>query len=145
VATKNDTFITSELKSTLEPGETIQYTGYVTKQPGLLWQFILAGGLLLFLMTKGYFVAVTDKRLIIMQTRLGMFGPKTVNKGIESIPLADIQKVKVGGLLNNRSLELDLGATKRTFRVAPWFKAVSGQKAFFEGFPKMINDRQLTA
>lgn len=34
VATKNDTLVETELKSTLEPGETIQYTGCVTKQHG---------------------------------------------------------------------------------------------------------------
>jgi len=145
VATKSDTFVEKELQGILEPGETVQYTGYLVKQPGLFWQFILAGGLLLFLMTKAYYVAVTNKRMVIIQTKLGLFGPGVVNKGVETISLADIKKIKVGGMLNNRSLDLDLGETKRTFRCAPWFKGISGQKAFFEGFPKMINERQITA
>ncbi len=143
MATKADTFIEAETKKLLRPGEKVLNTGFVLQAPGLLMQALLLGPLLSFIMTKFYYAALTDKRLILIRTSKGFFGPGTENKGVEEIPLSDVRRLSVGGLLNNRSLSFAMAdGTKRTLRIAPWSSYVSGQKAFFEEIPGRINPKQ---
>lgn len=143
---KFDEFIDSQLPSILQPGEQPLYRAYVTRAPGLLWQMILAGGLLVFLMTKAYFAVVTNRRLILIRTKLGFFGPKAMNQGIEELPLASIEKVTTSGLLNNRSITFHKTDGQRdTVRIAPWFKFVDDQARFLNEMPQRVTTKQLGA
>lgn len=141
---KFDGFIDSQLPTLLQPGEQPLYRAYVTRQPGLFWQLILGGGLFVFLMTKAYFAVVTNRRLILIRTKLGMFGPKAENLGIEEVPLASIEKVTTSGFLNNRSITFHkAGGQRDTIRIAPWFKFVDGQAAFLKEMPERVTTKQL--
>jgi hypothetical protein len=144
MATKYDDFINQQLPSILQPGEQPLYRAYVTRMPGLFWQIILGGGLFTFLMTKAYFGVVTNRRVVLIRTKLGMFGPGLANTGVEEIPIQQIEKVTTSGLLNNRSITFHkTGGEKDTIRIAPWFKFVEGQKAFLEEMPQRVSNRQL--
>jgi hypothetical protein len=146
MSTKADDFIQSQLPAILRPGEQVQFTASVLRAPSLLLQILLLGGLISFLLTKAYFAVATNQRVILIRTSMGLFGPGLANKGIEEIPLQSVTRLKLGGFLNNRSMTfVDASGKEDTIRIAPWSKAVSGQKAFFEGLPAAINNRQLTA
>lgn len=141
---KADDFIQSQLPAILQPGEQVVSTAVVVRAPGILLTALLLGGLIAFLMTKAYYAVQTDRRVILIRTSMGLFGPGYENKGIEEIPLQGLREIKIGGFLNNRSMTfVDASGNKNTVRIAPWSKTVAGQKAFFEGLPAMINNRQL--
>jgi hypothetical protein len=142
---KHDDFIDGELAGILEEGETVLHKAHIIKAPGILMQALLMGPLLSFLMTKAYFAAWTNKRLIIITTKKGFFGPKNLNLGVESIPAGDIQEVKTSGLLNNRSMTFIIDGKKRTWRIAPWYKGVTGQGDFFKQVPALASGKQLNA
>jgi hypothetical protein len=119
----------------------------ILRAPGILMQALLLGPLLAFILTKAYFAVVTSHgRLVLIRTSMGMFSWKRVNLGVEEIPLAQCQQVTTSGLLNNRSITFHFpNGHKQTFRIAPWSKMISGQKAFLDQVPNLINQRQLPA
>jgi hypothetical protein len=118
----------------------------MVRQPGLLWQILLVGGLLLFLMTKAYYAVFTDRRLILLRTKQGFFSPQMVNMGTEEYDVAQMTRCTVSGFANNRSMTFHFSdGTKQTLRISPWLKLVSGTKAFFEQVPDLINSGQLAA
>lgn len=144
--TERDQFIQNEVSPMLESGERILFTAYMVKQPGLIWQILLVGGLLLFLMTKAYYVAVTNRRIILIRTKQGMFKPKMVNVGREEISLSTIQKVTTSGFANNRSMTFhQTDGKRRTLRIAPWSKLVTGQKDFLEKVPQAVSGGTIAA
>ena len=141
-----DQYLQTQLPSILQPGESVVHTAYMRRQPGLLMQLLLVGGLLLFLMTKAYFAVLTNRRLILIRSKMSFWtgGPKPMNLGVESIDLRSIQKVTVDGFANNRSMTFHLeGGKKETLRISPWFKQIAGTKAFFEEVPKLAASGQL--
>ncbi len=143
---KFDAFIDQQLQGILQPGEQPLYRAYVTRQPGLIWQILLMGGLFLFLMTKAYFAVLTNRRLILIRTSLGLFGPGQVNNGVEEIPVANINNVTTSGFLNNRSITFHkTDGSKDTIRIMPWFKQVDGQAAFLNEMPQRVSTKQLPA
>ena len=138
--TERDDFIKKEAAKLLQPGEVILNTAYVVRQPGLLMQILLAGGLLLFLLTRAYYAVATKKRIILIRTRQGFIKPAMVNKGVEEIDLTKIAEAKSSGMANNRSITfVRRDGSKETIRIAPWSKLVTGQKEFLEQVPAQIN------
>jgi hypothetical protein len=139
-----DQYIHSQVGPTLQPGEQICYFSTMRRQPGLFWQIVLIGGLLLVLMTKTYFAILTNRRLILIRTKAGFWGtPKQMNLGVEQYDVRNIKKVTTSGMGNNRSMTFQTDTSKLTLRISPWFKAVSGTKDFFEQVPNLINSGQL--
>jgi hypothetical protein len=140
-----DQYIHSQVGPTLEPGERILHWSTMRRQPGLWLQILLIGGLLLALMTKVYLVALTNRRLILIRTKAGFFSgtPKPMSLGIEQYDVRTIKNVSTGGFANNRSMTFETDSGKITLRISPWFKSVSGTKAFFEEVPALINSGQL--
>jgi hypothetical protein len=146
MASKHDEFISNEVAPLLGEGEQIQHMAYMVKQPGLLWQLLLLGGLLLFLMTKAYYVAVTTKKIVIIRTKQGFAKPALQNLGVEEIPLANIKDVTTSGFANNRSMTFHkTDGSKLTLRIAPWSKIVTGNKAMLEQFPGEFKERKQIA
>jgi hypothetical protein len=144
--TERDQFIHNEVGPMLMPGERILHFAFMVRQPGLLWQILLVGGLLLVLMTKAYYVVLTDRRLILIRTNQGFFKPKMTNIGVEQYEVAQMTKCTVSGFANNRSMTFHFqDGSKQTLRIGPWLKFVTGNKAFFEQVPALINAGQLTA
>lgn len=144
--TERDQFIRNEVTPMLQSDEKILFTAYMVKQPGLIWQLLLVGGLLLFLMTKAYYVAITNRRIIMIRTKQGMFKPAMVNVETETIDLSTISKVTTSGFANNRSMTFhQTDGKKRTLRIAPWSKLVTGQKDFLEKVPQQLSGGAIAA
>lgn len=130
----------------LMPGEQVLHFSFMVRRPGLLVQMLLVGGLLLFLLTKAYYVVLTNRRMILIRTKQGMFSPQMVNMGVEQWDVTQIARCTTSGLLNNRSMTFHFrDGKKQTLRISPWFRLVSGTKAFFEQVPNLINSGQLAA
>lgn len=144
--TERDQYIMSQVQPMLQPGERVLHYSFMLRQPGLLWQILLVGGLLLFLMTKAYYAVLTDRRLILIRTKQGWMKPQMVNIGVEEYPTAQMAKCTTSGLANNRSMTFHFqDSSKQTLRISPWFKWVTGTKDFFEQVPNLINSGQLAA
>ena len=144
--TKQDQYLQSLLPSILQPGEQVLHVAYMRRQPGLLMQLLLVGGLLLFLMTKAYFAVLTNRRLILIRTKMSAWtgAPALMNLGIEEHDVRALQKVTVSGIANNRSMTFHMAdGKKHTLRISPWFKQIAGTKAFFEQVPQLVGSGQL--
>jgi hypothetical protein len=143
---KQDDYLQSQLAQILQPGEQVLHAAYMRRQPGLLMQILLVGGLLLFLMTKAYFAVLTNRRFILIRTKMGFWtgGPQLLNLGLEQYDARQIQNVTVSGFANNRSMTFHMAdGFKTTLRISPWFKQISGTKAFFEQVPGLVTSGQL--
>jgi hypothetical protein len=144
----NDQYMMSQVSPMLGAGEQVMFTATMRRQPGLLMQIFLVGGLLLFLMTKIYFVALTNRRMILIRSKMGFFSfsgaPKHMNLGVEEWDVRSIQKVTTSGFANNRSMTFHLADRgKQTLRIAPWMKTITGTKDFFEQVPNFVASGQL--
>ena len=129
----------------LQPGEQVLHVAQMRRQPGLFWQLVLVGGVLLFLMTKHYFAVLTNRRLILVQTKGGFWSAaaKPMNLGVEEHDVRSFKKVTTSGFANNRSMTFEMEGKKMTLRISPWLKHVSGTAAFLEQVPNLINSGQL--
>jgi len=132
----------------LGAGEQVMFTATMRRQPGLFWQLFLVGGLLLFLMTKVYFVVFTNRRMILIRSKMGFWSfsgaPKHMNLGAEEWDVRSIQQVTTSGFANNRSMTFHLADRgKQTLRIAPWMKTITGTKDFFEQVPNVVASGQL--
>jgi hypothetical protein len=141
-----DQFIQSQVGPMLQPGEQMLRFSTMRRQPGLLMQILLVGGLLLMLMTKVYFVVLTNRRLILILTKGSFWSgtPKPLNLGVEQHDVSTFKKVTTSGFANNRSMTFHSASGKLKLRISPWFKQVSGTKDFFEQVPDLINSGQLS-
>lgn len=144
----NEQYVMSQVGPMLQPGEQVIHMSVMRRQPGLLMQMLLVGGLLLFLMTKTYWVVLTNRRMILIRSKVGMFSftgtPAHQNLGIEEWDVRNIQKVTVSGFANNRSMTFVMGqGPSQTLRISPWMKAIPGTKMFFEQVPQLLNSGQL--
>jgi hypothetical protein len=84
--------------------------------------------------------------LILIRTKMRFWtgGPHMMNLGLEEYDVRAIQKVTVSGFANNRSMTFHLvDGKKQTLRISPWFKPLSGTKAFFDAVPQLISSGQL--
>jgi hypothetical protein len=143
---ERDQFIQSQVTPMLMPGEQVTHTAFITKAPGLLWQILLIGGLLLYLMTKAYYAVLTNRRLILIRTKLGMWRPKMLNLGVEQYDVTQMTGCTTSGFANNRSMTFSFrDGSKKTWRIGPWNKFVTGTKAFFEQLPTMIGSPALAS
>ena len=146
--TKHDEFVQQQVAPMLQPGEQIMHMGVLYKAPGLLLQILLLGGLISWLMTTGYYAVVTSGwRLILIKAKMSMWmGVKPANQGVEEIYLTNIKQITTSGIANNRSMTFHfVDGSKRTLRCSPWSKQITGNAAFFEQLPQIVNNRQLPA
>jgi hypothetical protein len=74
----------------LQPGEQVQYVAYGVKQPNILLLVLLLGGLLGALLTKHYVIALTDRRLIVVQVKGGVFSIDLGAKAVASYAFAEL-------------------------------------------------------
>ncbi|HEY2409015.1 MAG TPA: hypothetical protein VGI10_23585 [Polyangiaceae bacterium] len=144
MATKHEDFIAQQLGPLLQPGEQPLYQCAGVIQPPFWLRVLCLGGLMAVLMTKAYFVILTNRRLIMIRTKMGMFGPGMANKGVEQFPVSAITEVKSGGLLNNFKVTFRFAdGSARKITVAPWSKAVTGNAAFAKELAQKFMARQL--
>ncbi len=142
----NDEYLQSQIMPMLHPGEQVLQSAYMRRQPGLVMQMLFVGGLLLFLITKAYFVVLTNRRLILIRTKMGFFsgGPKQLNLGVEEFDARNLKGCTTSGLANNKSMTfLFHQGPEQTLRISPWNKKIVGTKQFLEQVPTMITSGQL--
>ena len=142
----NDQYLMSQVGPLLTPGEQVLHTATMRRQPGLWFQLLLIGGLLTILLTKVYFVALTNRRMILIKSKLRFFSaaPQHVNLEVEQWDVRQIRAVTTSGIANNRSMTFELAdRPKQKLRISPWFKTISGTKDFFEQVPALVGSGQL--
>ena len=145
----NEQYVMSQVGPMLRPGEQVLFIAQVRRQPGLLLQILLLGGLMTALLTKHYFGVMTNQRILLIRTKVGMFSfsgtGELVNLGVEEWDLRNIRRVTTGGFANNKSMTFQMAQGSQTIRISPWMKALPGTKAFLEQVPNMLNSGQLQA
>jgi hypothetical protein len=141
-----DHYLQSQVMPMLQPGEYVLHAAYMRRQPGLLMQMLFIGGLLLFLITKAYFVVLTNRRVILIGTKMSFWtgGPKLQNLGVEQWDVRSLRSCSTSGFLNNRSMTFALhDGRSETLRISPWNRKIAGTPAFFEQVPILINTGHL--
>jgi hypothetical protein len=142
----NDEYLQSQIGPMLMPGEQVLQSAYMRRQPGLAAQMFLVGGLLLFLITKAYFAVVTNRRLILIRTKMGFWGggPKQMNLGVEQYDVRAFSGCTTSGFANNRSMTFAFHQGEAmTLRISPWGKKIAGTAQFLEQVPQMITSGYL--
>ncbi|HEY4240900.1 MAG TPA: hypothetical protein VGM88_13850 [Kofleriaceae bacterium] len=142
----DDEYFRTQIQPMLAPGEQVLHTAYMVRQPGLMMQMLLVGGLLLWMITKAYYAVLTNRRLILVRSKMRAWvpGPKQLNLGVEEYPVAMMTHATTGGIANNRSITFHFqGGRSETLRISPWFKRIPGTKMFWEQVPGLISSGQL--
>ena len=134
--TKYEEFTQQELQGRLEAGEKIQVTAFLFNKS--LVGMALVGALAL--LGGGYFfAAATDRRLFLIQTKMGFISLKMMNLGITEIPYSNIESVEPGGALNQKTVTINTkDGSKLKLRLNTLAKFMSGQKVFLEQFPQLV-------
>ena len=142
----NDEYLQSQIGPLLMPGEQVLQSAYMRRQPGLVMQMLFFGGLLLFLITKAYFVVLTNRRMILIRTKMKFLtgGPQQLNLGLEQWDVRNIQGCTTSGIANNKSMTWVMHqGPAETLRISPWQKQIVGTKQFFEQVPQVLGSGQL--
>lgn len=122
-----DTFLKQELDALLNPGETVLHTG--TAFTGPLYLASLGGVFGQLLMLTHYYLAITNQRVILIKTGMGMSGVKCQNRGVEMINIRDLKEVRVGGMVNQKKLTLVAkDGSETVVRFNSMARQVSGHK-----------------
>lgn len=142
----HDAFLDQELEGMLEPGEQVVCKGFLVEMPNLLLQALLLGGLLAHLMTKFYYGAATDRRLILIRTKPGFFSHKPNKVETQEIRYDQVASLKTGAFLNQKKLVFGFkDGGSRTIKLNTLARQIEGQKQFFEQVPPVIQQRLLPA
>ncbi|GAC1542787.1 MAG: hypothetical protein NVS3B10_07130 [Polyangiales bacterium] len=125
--TDADRFLLEQLRPVLQPGESVLSCAYLAPviEGGKVAVFVQAAT------RMAAFAALTDRRLHLVQTRLGAFKPLLENHGVQSLERAAIRGVFVGATL---MFELADGAILE-YRNNAAAKDVSSQAEFFAVLP----------
>jgi hypothetical protein len=123
VVTPTDRFIADQLAAIRRDGEVVSHQALVldreATQRGV----------------QPFFAALTDRRLVLIQGKLGIWGHKRENHGVESIERAAIRAVSVDG----DCLQLHLvDGTQRPLVVPRRERGLSNQAAFARDLPKIF-------
>ena len=93
---KDEAMVQGAFSPHLQPGERVLYTAYGVKQPNIFLIMLLLGGVLAWLLTKEYVVALTDRgRFLVLR-----FSGKLNVKEVLEYHIGNVQgaKVKTGPL-----------------------------------------------
>ena len=99
----NDQYLQGQIMPMLQPGEQVLHSAYMRRQPGLVMQMLFVGGLLLFLITKAYYVVLTNRRLILIRTKMSFWsgGPAQRHLGVEHWDIRNVRGCTTSGFANN--------------------------------------------
>jgi hypothetical protein len=133
-STEADRFVIDQLSPMLAEGERIQHVGYVVEG---LPESGGTAGLIQAARARGWYLALTDCRLLMIKTRVGAFRPLLENHGVEEIPRASVVALQTSGVFSTRKVVLSLqDGSVRTFQLKLSDGPLSGQRRFFEqGLP----------
>ncbi len=93
----------------LQPGERLLHVAYGVKQPGFFLMLLLfatiGGALAVGALTKHYLLALTDRRLLIVQVQGGLFGVSFATKALTEYSFSQLAslplKTSTGGLFTH--------------------------------------------
>lgn len=132
-----DDFLKSEIQKLVRPGESVMSTGLVFTGPLFLSAFFGAVGQLLML--THYYAILTNRRLILIQTRMGLMGLKAQNRGVTEFPVSDVERIRSGGMFNQRTLTLyRKDGTSAMIRFNSLVRQIQGHKAFCAGVANQL-------
>jgi hypothetical protein len=132
---KYEQFIQQETKQLLKPDENIKAMGFLYNKS--LLGMVMFGAI--SFMGNGYFFAVVTKyQLILIETEMGVSALKTVNNRTLQIYYDQIKSIKVGGFLNQKTIEISskTGETIK-FRLNTLARFVLGQKHFIKALQNL--------
>jgi hypothetical protein len=125
--TPEDQYIASQVALQLRPREKVTHQAFAKAAD--VGQAAFTFGV------KGYFAALTDQRLILIETRPSVFGPRLENRGHESIERPSITKVEIRGT----ALRIHLrDGNKRVLGVEVKRRRFSNQVAFLLDLPRLL-------
>lgn len=128
---KHDPFVQEQMQSILESGETVQGTGVVWTGPGIIFQALLLGPLLSWIIMKFYYAVLTNQRMVLIKTKMGMFSLKQENQGVTSIRSDQLTSIEAKGAMNQQRLVMKMNdGSNMTLRLNTLAPFVSGQKTF---------------
>jgi len=126
VRSKADRFVLAEMKKTLEPSEELRQQAYaLNRRP--------TRGIVSAALTKAYFVGLTDRRLIVIETRVGAFSPILEKLRIRDIAREDVVRVRRDD--EDLCFEMRDGSTLELW-IDPSERHMSNQQAFLRGLPE---------
>ena len=129
--TEGDRFIAGQVAAQLRPRERVTHQAYTMSadvEPALI-----------NIGVKGFFAALTDQRLILVETRVGPFRPRLENRGVESIERAAI----VRGERRNRTVHVSTrDGSSRSLVVEVPSKRFSNQVRFLCEVPRLLAEHQ---
>jgi hypothetical protein len=120
--TEADQFVFAQVYPLLQPGEQIVCCAYLTPATGPLEWYVVTAS------KTAAFAALTNQRLLLIQTRFGAFKPLLENHGVVSLAYPEINGVIVRASL---MIEQRNGQVLQ-YQVNTLSKAISTQKAFFQ-------------
>ncbi|HEX7600255.1 MAG TPA: hypothetical protein VF316_01575 [Polyangiaceae bacterium] len=131
--TETDHFVLQQLQPVLQPGEQVAACAYLRPiVEGRMSSFVHAAT------RMAAFAALTDRRLLLVQTRIGAFKPLLENHGVVAFERASVKGVAMGQRL---VVELVDGQLLE-FQHEPSLKGVSTQAEFFrqlqQAFPTSV-------
>jgi hypothetical protein len=121
--TKTDRWLHEEATRLLVSNEVIlqQAYGYDREEMGLV--------------TKAMYLVLTDRRLLVIHTRLGAFGPLRENNDLNSYERSAVQSVRA----DERHLCFELVAEKSLDFYAEWSeRQLSNQRRFLSDVPRLL-------
>ena len=122
IATKADRWLEAELAPMLSPGEVVEHQAYtLDHDPSQV------GG-------HAYWAALTTQRMIVIEARVGAFGPLLENRGVTSIDRRAVRGVRV----DDRALVLDVEAAPPRLLFVVDTKKASNQRAFLRDVPRLL-------
>jgi hypothetical protein len=120
--TKTDRWLNEEASRLLNANEVVlqQAYGYDRQEMGMV--------------TKAMYLVLTDRRLLVLHTRLGAFGPLRENNDLSSYERSAIRGVRA----DERHLRFELGASKSLDFYAEWSeRQLSNQRRFLSDVPRL--------
>lgn len=120
LTTEGDRFIAQTVSPLLRPGEQVQHQAYGARQRGD---------------PVGYFCALTNQRLLFIQTSAGLRGPKLENQGVEELERSAVVDLHESDYLMAFVLA---DQSVRTLLVPQSEKQFSNQKAFTRDVRRLL-------
>jgi hypothetical protein len=123
--TKTDRWLDEEASKLLESGETIEQQAYGNdvEEPGL------SGG------GKGLYLVLTNRRLLVIEVRVGAFGPLRENRGVRIFERDEIERVDA----DERHLSFVLKDGQIFEFFAQWRERhLSNQRRFLSDVPRLF-------
>ena len=128
IETDEDRFVADQVALQLRPREKVSHQAYVRSN--------VVESALVTLGATAHFAALTNERLILIETRTSLRGPRLENRGVESIERTAIAQVRAG---TDGALRIQLrDGEPRVLLVDPKRRAFSNQVTFLVDLPRLF-------